>query len=89
MRLIIVCLIMILAGLQYKLWLGEDSLLRWVSLNKKLTVQLAENKKLSSRNQAMEADISELKKGEQALEERARYDLGMVKQDETYYQFID
>lgn len=89
MRLIIVCLIMILAGLQYKLWLGEDSLLHWVSLNKKLTTQVAENKRLSLRNQAMEADISELKSGEQALEERARHDLGMVKQDETYYQFID
>jgi cell division protein FtsB len=89
MRLIIVCLVMILVGLQYKLWVGEDSLLRWVSLNKKLTAQLEENKNLLARNQAMEADISELKSGEQALEERARYDLGMVKQDETYYQFID
>ncbi len=89
MRLIIVCLIMIFVGLQYKLWVGEDSLPRWVSLNKKLTAQLDENKKLFSRNQSMEADISELKSGDQALEERARHDLGMIKQDETYYQFID
>lgn len=89
MRLIIVCLIMIFVGLQYKLWVGEDSLLHWVSLNKKLTAQLDENKKLFSRNQSMEADISELKSGDQALEERARHDLGMVKKDETYYQFID
>ena len=89
MRLIIVCLVIVLAGLQYKLWVGEDSLWRWVSLNKKLTAQLDENKQLFLRNQATEADISELKSGEQALEERARYDLGMIKQNETYYQFID
>ena len=89
MRLIIVCLALILVGLQYKLWIGEDSVLRWRYLNKKLTTQLEENKRLIARNQMMEADIAELKSGEQALEERARYDLGMVKQDETYYQFVD
>ena len=42
-----------------------------------------------ARNQAVEADIAELKSGEQALEERARYDLGMVKQGEIYYQVVD
>lgn len=89
MRFIIVCLVLILVGLQYKLWVSEDSLPRWFVLNKKLTAQLDENKKLFLRNQAMEADISELKSGEQALEERARHDLGMVRENETYYQFVD
>lgn len=89
MRLIIICLIIMLIGLQYKLWIGEDSLLQWVQLDKKLETQQVENKRLLARNQAIEADIVELKSGDQALEERARFDLGMVKQDETYYQFVD
>lgn len=89
MRLIIICLIIMLIGLQYKLWIGEDSLLQWVQLDKKLETQQVENKRLLARNQAIEADIAELKSGDQALEERARFDLGMVKQDETYYQFVD
>ena len=89
MRLIVVCLVFTLLGLQYKLWLGEDSLLQWIRLDKKLDDQTDENKKLVARNQAVEADIAELKSGEQALEERARYDLGMVKQGEIYYQIVD
>lgn len=89
MRLIVVCLVLTLVGLQYKLWLGEDSLLQWIRLDKKLDDQTDENKKLVARNQAVEADIAELKSGEQALEERARYDLGMVKQGEIYYQVVD
>ena len=41
------------------------------------------------RNRALEADVTELKSGDQALEERARYDLGMIKDDETYYHFVN
>jgi len=89
MRIVMICLVLMLLGLQYKLWIGEDSLLHWIQLDKKLDAQLDENKRLSARNQAIESDIIELKSGDQALEERARFDLGMVKQDETYYQFVD
>lgn len=89
MRIVVICLMLMFVGLQYKLWLGEDSFFQWVHLDKKLDHQLAENKKLLARNQAIEADIVELKSGDQALEERARFDLGMVKQEETYYQFVD
>ena len=69
--------------------MGEGSLLSWVELDEKLGAQLEENKRLLARNQVIESDIVELKSGDQALEERARFDLGMVKQDETYYQFVD
>ena len=88
MRLIVISLVLILLGLQYKLWFGEDSVLQWMRLDKKLEKQTAKNEKLMLRNQAIEADIAELKSGDQALEERARYDLGMVKQGEIYYQFV-
>ena len=84
-----VFLILVLASLQYKLWFSDSSVLKIDRLNKKLSTQMEKNNKLSARNRAIEADISELKSGDQALEEQARSDLGMVQQGETYYQFID
>ncbi|KTD17493.1 cell division protein FtsB [Legionella jordanis] len=89
MRTIIIILLLALIGLQYKLWLGDGSILQWMSLEKKLETQTEENEKLLARNRAMEADIMELKSGDQALEEQARYELGMLKEGEVYYQFID
>lgn len=89
MRTMIVFLIIILLGLQYKLWFGEDSLPHWQQLKNKLALQLQQNNEREARNRALEADISELKSGDQALEEQARYDLGMVKDDEVYYQLIE
>ena len=89
MRMIGVFLILVLASLQYKLWFSDSSVLKIDRLNKKLSTQMEKNNKLSARNRAIEADISELKSGDQALEEQARSDLGMVQQGETYYQFID
>lgn len=89
MRPIIIILILALVGLQYKLWLGDGGIIQWIKLEKKLTTQEAENAKLLTRNRAIEADIIELKSGDQALEEQARYELGMIRNDEVYYQFID
>ncbi|CEK11683.1 cell division protein FtsB [Legionella hackeliae] len=89
MRTIIVILLLALIGLQYKLWLGDGSVSQWINLEKKMEAQSEENDKLLSRNRAMEADILELKSGDQALEEQARYELGMVKEGEVYYQFVD
>ena len=89
MRILVICFLLILLGLQYKLWLGEDSILQWMHLDNKLEAQKQENKKLEARNQAIEADIVELKSGKQALEDRARHELGMIKQGEVYYQFVD
>ena len=61
----------------------------WLHLEKKLAAQEDENKKLAARNRAIDADIKELKSGAQALEEQARFELGMVKEGEVYYQFVD
>lgn len=76
-------------ALQYKLWLGDGNLLQWKKLKQELVVHQQENQELLARNQRLEADILELKRGEQALEEQARVELGMVKKGEEYYQFID
>jgi len=89
MRVIVIGLFLMLIGLQYKLWFGGDSLPTWLRAEKKMNVRAAENKKLTVRNRALEADVAELKSGDQALEERARYDLGMIKEDETYYHFVN
>ncbi len=89
MRMVYIFLIVALLGLQCKLWLGDGSVEQWLLLEKKLAVQEENNKKLAARNHGIEADIAELKSGDQALEEQARFELGMVKKDETYYHFAD
>lgn len=89
MRPIFIILIIALVVLQHKLWLGDGNVIQWIHLEKKLEDHQRENNKLAARNRAMEADIRELKGGDQALEEQARYELGMVKEHEVYYQFVD
>lgn len=89
MRPVFIILIIALVVLQHKLWLGDGNLIQWINLEKKLDDHQQKNKKLAARNKALEADIKELKSGDQALEEQARYELGMIKEDEIYYQFVD
>ena len=89
MRMIVVFLVVTLIGLQAKLWVGDGSIAQWFHMEKKLAAQEEENKHRLARNRALEADIAELKSGDQALEEQARFELGMVKEGESYYQFVD
>ena len=89
MRSIVIFLLLALIGLQYKLWLGEGSVMQWFHLERKLAAEEQENSRLAARNFAIEADILELKSGEQALEEQARYELGMIKDGEVYYQCVE
>ena len=89
MRTIVLFLVLALVSLQFKLWVGDGSIAQWLHLEKKLNHQEDQNKQLIARNRAIEADIEELNSGDQALEEQARYELGMVKEGETYYQFVD
>jgi cell division protein FtsB len=89
MRSMWVILILALLGLQYKLWLGDGNIKEWMALEQKNTQQEAFNEKLTARNQALLAEITELKSGDQALEEKARTDLGMVKPNETFYQLVE
>ena len=89
MRPIFIILIIALALLQHKLWLGDGNLIHWIALEKKLKSHEVQNNKLAARNKTLEADIRELKKGDQALEEEARFELGMIKENEVYYHFAD
>ena len=89
MRSLWFLLIFALLGLQYKLWLGDGNVKELMRLEQKNDVQEALNQKLRIRNQILSAEISELKSGDQALEEKARIDLGMIKPDETFYHLVE
>lgn len=78
-----VVLILALAGLQYRLWVGDGSLAQVRDLQKQIADQHGENERLLERNRILEAEVAELKKGTETVEERARHELGMVKDGET------
>jgi cell division protein FtsB len=79
-------LLLLLAGLQYRLWVGNGSLAQVADLTRQIADQHAENEALLERNRVMDAEVLELKKGMETVEERARHELGMVKEGETLYQ---
>lgn len=89
MKILFYILIGILIGLQYPLWLGDGGALALWKLKREITLQQTENAQLKERNQALEAEVRDLKEGYEALEERARAELGMVRRGETFYQIIE
>ena len=88
-KLLIYTLIGLLVTLQYPLWFGSGGVLTLWRLNREIAAQKADNAQLTERNAALEAEVNDLKQGYEAIEERARAELGMVKKDETFYQIID
>ncbi|WP_286977253.1 cell division protein FtsB [Pseudomonas sp.] len=78
-------LILLLGGLQYRLWVGDGSLAQVTDLKHQISDQEGENERLLERNRILEAEVRELKKGMETVEERARHELGMVKEGETLY----
>ena len=89
MRIWIALLISLFLILQYDLWVGDGSLATVWRLQQSIDNQSKENKILADRNKALEAEVIDLKQGKDAIEERARSDLGMVKEGETYIQIVD
>ncbi len=89
MKWIIATLVVIFLALQYRLWVGPGSMAEVNRLQQAIDVQKTENKKTSERNAALDAEVKDLKQGVEAIEERARSELGMIKQDETFYQIIN
>ncbi|MDP3846575.1 MAG: cell division protein FtsB [Pseudomonas sp.] len=79
-------LILLLAGLQYRLWVGDGSLAQVEELQQQIVSQQGENEHLLERNRILEAEVLELKQGVETVEERARHELGMLKEGETLYQ---
>jgi len=79
----------LLLALQYPLWIGKGSWTRVWELDRQLAVQREANAKLKARNDALDAEVLDLKQGRDALEERARLDLGMIRKDEVFYQVVE
>ena len=88
MKILITILILVLIGLQYKLWFGDGSLSEVVQLTRELELQKQKLQELESRNRILEAQVLDLQNGLDAFEEKARNDLGMIKQGETFIQLI-
>src|ERR1044071_8242796 len=81
-------LLTVVLGLQYRLWLSRDGVREVARLSEAVVRQKAENEELVARNQQMVAEVSDLKAGMTAIEERARSELGMIGRNETFYQVV-
>ncbi len=88
MKILLAVLIVILFGLQYKLWFGDGSLSEVVQLSRELEIQKQKLRELEERNKILEAQVLDLQNGLDAFEEKARNDLGMIKEGETFIQLI-
>ena len=86
MRILTFVFAALIVLLQYPLWLGKGGWLRVWEVDRQVTAQKAANAKMRVRNDALDAEVSDLKQGYDAIEERARYELGMIRQDEVFFQ---
>jgi cell division protein FtsB len=82
-------LVALIVLIQYPLWLGKGGWLRVSEVDHQLTGQKTKNARLEARNLALEAEVRDLKQGLEAIEERARYELGMIKSDEVFFQVVE
>jgi cell division protein FtsB len=88
MKYLAAVLLVLLVLLQYRLWFGDAGVREVNRLQTEIEHQKAENEVLRDRNRTLAAEVQDLKKGTTAIEERARTDLGMVGQRETFYQVV-
>jgi len=89
MKVAIAVLVLMLLGLQYRLWVGDGSLSEVVRLKAELKAQQELVDKLTIRNNALEAKVVDLQNGTEAIEELARKNLGMIKNGEEFFQIVE
>ena len=89
MRILVGILGALILLVQVPLWLGKGGWLRVWEVDRLLDAQRARNEQLQVRNLALDAEVRDLKQGLDALEERARYELGMIKSDEVFFQIVE
>jgi cell division protein FtsB len=85
-KILALVLVALVVALQYPLWLGKGGWLKVRELDRELEAQRENNAKLKARNESLDADVRDLKTGHEAIEERARAELGMVRGDEVLFQ---
>jgi cell division protein FtsB len=88
MRVLSILFVLLILGIQYPLWLGKGGWMRVWDLDQQVDAQRLYNQTLASRNGAMEAEVRDLKQGTDAVEERARYELGLIKPDELFFHVV-
>jgi len=89
MRVFAAALIFLIVAIQYPLWFGKGGWLRVRHVDRQLQAQREENTRLALRNAALSAEVRDLKTGLDAIEERARVELGMIKPDEVFFQVLE
>ncbi len=88
MRFLLAFLLLLLVLLQFKLWLGEGGFADVRRLEQRVAEQAQENQRLEQRNLELEAEVADLREGYEAIEERARSELGMIQEEEEFYQVV-
>ena len=89
MKYLTLALVGLIALLQYPMWLGKGGWMRVWDTDRQLQAQRGVNLKLQARNAGLDAEVRDLKQGLDAIEERARSELGMIRQDEVFFQILD
>lgn len=89
MRLLAIALTALILLIQYPLWLGKGGLLRVWEMERQIESQREINTGLQARNAALDAEVRDLKQGLEAVEERARNELGMIRRDEIFFQVLE
>jgi cell division protein FtsB len=89
LRWLLLVLLLLLGVMQYRLWLGEGSLAEQHRLELQVEEQTLINSELTARNAVLEREVLELQNGNKGMEQRAREQLGLIREGETYYQVVD
>ncbi|UTA49145.1 cell division protein FtsB [Simiduia sp. 21SJ11W-1] len=89
MKWLLPILVLLLAALQYRLWVGEGSYAEVARLEAAIERQRVENDKMRERNRVLAVEVRELKNGLDAIEERARLEMGMIKEGESFYMLVE
>ena len=89
MKILAVILGALIVVVQLPLWLGKGGWLRVWELDQQVAAQRAQNARLEARNAGVAAEVRDLKQGLEAVEERARYELGLVRPDEVFFQIVE
>ncbi|WP_049722172.1 FtsB family cell division protein [Gilvimarinus polysaccharolyticus] len=85
MKCLLTILIVIFVGLQYRLWVGDGSFADRARLEREISQQSAENLRMTERNRVLAVEVADLKNGDEMIEARARSDIGMIKNGETFF----
>ena len=89
MKILTYVLVALIVAIQYPLWMGKGSWLRVWEFSTRVDQQKERNIQLAARNAGLDAEVRDLKQGTEAVEERARVELGMIKPGEVFYQVTD